>query len=314
MGKWYAAGWDSDDPTPAQLEEFFAQIGSGKVTGDRLQALLRGETGQPILPLTESEQIAAGWASDAPTPAQLEEFFAQIGPGKVTGDRLQAFLRGEIGQSILSFTESEQIAANILGHDKVAGYRAACQAWNQIPTENIPEMPFSKETLRQCAEENKHGADWRVVYVHGFSLRQQEKMRGRNCKKQPCFDPDYTWWLEKQQDGWGNQKVEAGYHLFDFPGRFGNMQWQTQEAEIGKLGHNFERAEEQAVAEAYFTFYLVSGKKERLLKNFWHWGRLLAASSCHVNVGCFEEDGFNVGNDWDDDPSDDLRVVLSRKS
>src|SRR5262245_42250940 len=38
---------------------------------------------------------AAGWASDAPTPAQLKEFFAQIESGRITKVRLQSFLRNE---------------------------------------------------------------------------------------------------------------------------------------------------------------------------------------------------------------------------
>lgn len=39
---------------------------------------------------------ASAWASDAPTPAQFKEFFSQVDSGKVTKDRLQAFLRGEV--------------------------------------------------------------------------------------------------------------------------------------------------------------------------------------------------------------------------
>ena len=35
-----------------------------------------------------------GWASDAPTPAQLKEFFAQIEKGRITKGKLQGFLRG----------------------------------------------------------------------------------------------------------------------------------------------------------------------------------------------------------------------------
>jgi len=35
-----------------------------------------------------------GWASDAPTPAQLKEFFAQIQSGRITKEILQGFLRG----------------------------------------------------------------------------------------------------------------------------------------------------------------------------------------------------------------------------
>lgn len=254
---------------------------------------------------------ATGWASDAPTPAQLKEFFAQIGSGKVTGVCLQAFLRGEARQSISSLTKSEQMAAEILGAGKVVGYQNATQVWNIDPPEIEPVMTFSLETLEQCAEGNKKGTDWRVVWIDGLSMCQQEKIRGRNREKRPCFNPDYTWFLEKQQDSWANQPVEAGYQLLDFAGRFGNMKWQVQEDEIGKLGSCFERAKEQVVAEAYFTIYMVSGAKECLLEDWYHWGRLLTANSSHVFVGNFYGGGLRVCGCWDGDPS--LLVVLSRK-
>ena len=38
---------------------------------------------------------SSGWASDAPTPAQIKEFFAQIEKGRITKDNLQGFLRGQ---------------------------------------------------------------------------------------------------------------------------------------------------------------------------------------------------------------------------
>lgn len=39
---------------------------------------------------------ANAWASDAPTPAQIKEFFAQIESGKITKNCFQGFLRGDI--------------------------------------------------------------------------------------------------------------------------------------------------------------------------------------------------------------------------
>ncbi|MDP3901936.1 MAG: hypothetical protein Q8Q37_03160 [bacterium] len=42
MTKSHAAGWTSESPTAAQLAEFFRQVGSGRITGVRLQAFLRG--------------------------------------------------------------------------------------------------------------------------------------------------------------------------------------------------------------------------------------------------------------------------------
>lgn len=49
MAKSHAAGLGSDAPTPAQLKELHAQIESGRVTKDSLQAFLRG--GQQELPV-----------------------------------------------------------------------------------------------------------------------------------------------------------------------------------------------------------------------------------------------------------------------
>lgn len=46
-----------------------------------------------------SKSHAAGWASDAPTPAQLKELFDQISNGRVTKGRMQTFLRGNDGET-----------------------------------------------------------------------------------------------------------------------------------------------------------------------------------------------------------------------
>ena len=50
---------------------------------------------------------ASAWASDAPTPAQIKEFFAQVESGKVTKARFQKFLRGvsekDYGETLLDW-------------------------------------------------------------------------------------------------------------------------------------------------------------------------------------------------------------------
>ncbi len=48
MATSHVAGWTSDSPTPAQLKEFFAQVASGRITGRKLQAFLRGRTVDPL--------------------------------------------------------------------------------------------------------------------------------------------------------------------------------------------------------------------------------------------------------------------------
>jgi hypothetical protein len=62
MSNSHAVGWVSDSPTPAQLEEFFAQVGSGRITKDRLQSFLRGDS-----------QVEEDWFSFTTTGASLKE-------------------------------------------------------------------------------------------------------------------------------------------------------------------------------------------------------------------------------------------------
>ena len=40
--------------------------------------------------------MSAGWESDAPSPDQLKEFFAQVGDGRIRADRLQRFLTAKV--------------------------------------------------------------------------------------------------------------------------------------------------------------------------------------------------------------------------
>ena len=63
MSKSQTAGWASDSPTPAQLKELFAQIGSGRVTRDRLQIFLRGI----------ADQVDGDWFSFTTTTATLRQ-------------------------------------------------------------------------------------------------------------------------------------------------------------------------------------------------------------------------------------------------
>jgi len=256
---------------------------------------------------------AAGWASDSPTPDQLKEFFAQIGDHRVTRDSLQAFLRGKTVVGDL-LTEAERLAVEILGSDKVLGYRDVCRVQGAELPEVEPTIPFSEDVLRECANANAQGANWRLAYVAGHSLRQEREIMGWNREKQPCFDPDWTWWLEKTQYSWANQPVEPGYRLLDFTKRFLSLRWQVQTDEIAKLGTNYERAEEQAVAEICFSNYLLSPSRERLMQNWYHWGRLQAARGRHVSVGRLGRYGFYVISYWDDAPDGRLGVVLARKS
>lgn len=210
-------------------------------------------------------------------------------------------------------TEAEKSAAKILGSDKVIGYGYAVRVWKATISNAEPAMPFPENILRECSEENKHGADWRLVYINGFSLREQCEIRGSNPKKQPFFDPDYKGWLKQEHDSWATQVVAPGYRLLNFSKYFPNMKQQNQEAGINQFGFKFERAEEQAVTEACFTLYLHSRKKERLLKDWYHRGRLQVRKGYYVIIGCFDQKGFHVDFTWGDRCDDSRAVVLALK-
>lgn len=248
---------------------------------------------------------AAVWASDAPTPGQFAELFRQVGSGRVTRQRMDVFL-GSL------MTDAEMAALEILGKGKVLGYQDVCRVWQRDLPQTEPVLLYTEEILRQAAERNQGGEDWRMIYCTGLSLRGQLAVRDDDRRKQPCFDPDYEWWRESAQDGWATKAIEPGYRLLDFSCGFASMDWQKQTEAISASGDQFVRAQEQAVAEACFSNYLLNSK-ERLLQRRFHWGHMQAANSSLVCVGHFGDRGFVVNCYWGGYAHDYLGVVRAWK-
>ncbi len=205
-------------------------------------------------------------------------------------------------------------ALKIMGNRKVLTADQAAKAWNQPVPQNVP-IRYSEATLRECAEQNRSaGTDWRLVYVFGLSFREQRQMKGIDIKRQPCFyGLDWNdWWLKKEEDEWATPKPEPGYYLIDFNGRWGETSWNDQETEIRKLGSDYERTHEAVVSESILSIYQTT--QERLLENWYHWGRNLDSCGLRVSVGGFVHVGLSVrgfrpgwaGGGW-------LRVCVSRK-
>jgi hypothetical protein len=242
------------------------------------------------------------------TPNELTAFFAKLAHDE---DLLRSMMDSVLNR--VGLTAAERLALEILGEGKVIGYKDAHRIWLVDQPEIEPAMPYNEEILHQATERNQNGEDWRLVYCTGLSLRAQLEVMGDNRKKQPCFDRDYKWWRENQQDEWANKPVEAGYRLLDFSCPFTSKNWQQQNDAITASGEQFVRAEEQAVAEACFSNFVMNGK-ERLLQNRYHWGSLKTARGRLVCVGLFDDDGFDVNDYWDDDLRDYLGVVRVWKS
>jgi len=243
------------------------------------------------------------------TSKELSAFFARLAHDE---DLFRSTMDSILNR--VRLTATEQLALKILGKGKVIGHTDACRIWQVNQSETEPVMPYSKEIIRQAAECNQNGGeDWRLVYCTGLSLRAQFEIMGDNRKKQPCFDKDYKWWCESQQDEWANKPIEAGYRLLDFSCPFTSKNWTSQNEAITASGDQFTRAEEQAVVEACLSNYIVNNE-ERLLQDRYHWGHLQASNGYLVCVGYFADSGFFVNRSRDGYVGDRLGVVRAWKS
>lgn len=242
------------------------------------------------------------------TAGQMKDFWRKVEDGTIGFENFGDFL--ENPHKFISLSVTIVRALNILGADKVVTAEQSGKTWGYEAPANTP-IRYSEEVLRQCAQSNREaGTDFRLVYLQGLSLRELRQKIGTDKKSQPCvYNND--WWLKSEQDGWANEKPEAGYYLIDFNGRFARTSWDNQEKEIAKL-QNYDRAHEASVAEAIVTIFKITG--ERLLEGWYHWGRALTAYGNRACVGSFDTVGLGV--DYDD-PSfgnfDDLHVCLLRK-
>lgn len=249
------------------------------------------------------------------TAGQMKDFWSKVVDGTIGSENFGGFL-----ENPHKFTR-EQVtivrAINILGANKVVTAQQRFEAFNDAYLAAVAKgevnqaIRYTKNILHGCAESNKAGhTDFRLVYLTGLSLRELREKIGVDKANQPCvYNND--WWLKPVEDRWATEKPESGYHLIDFNGRFPRTRWDVQEQEIGKLV-NYERAHEAHVAEAIVTIFKITG--ERLLVNWYHWGRSLVSDGFRVCVGRFVTDGLGVGVVHPSVGSDDnLRVCLLRK-
>jgi hypothetical protein len=111
---------------------------------------------------------------------------------------------------------------------------------------------------------------------------------------------------------WATSNLEPGYYLLNFNGKFANKRWLDQENMVAALGPMYERAHETIVSEtAISNFGIHNG--ERLMENWYHWGKETAWGGDHVDVGDFDPGGFGVDRRSAGDSDGDLRVVVFRK-
>jgi len=259
------------------------------------------------MPKEKEKQRVVLVGSDV-TVGQISDWWRMIGDGTIDHETLANIL-----QNPKKFNKGVALVRvlKIFGVDKVITAEQVAKIYDLMTPQSV-RIRYSEATLRRCAAENKSGAsDWRLIYCHGLSLREQREKWGTDKEVQPCHHKDNTWWLKKEEDKWANFKPEDGYYLLNFKPRFANMKWQPQEDEIKKLGPQFERCHETIFSEAVFTNFKVNG--ERIAENWWHWGVSVSSIGGHVSVGSFDLDGWSVNSYYGNRCNPNLRVCLALK-
>jgi hypothetical protein len=218
---------------------------------------------------------------------------------------LQKFLEHKWNGGGNSMTQWQAI--DILGSGKVITAKQSAKAMGMKTPQNAC-IRYNKKTISQCAEENRKGQDWRLIYCFGLSLRALREKFGTDNVKQPCYDKDCTWWLKSREDVWATKNPLAGYYLINVLGLLDEMHWEDQEQRIAAIG-NVERCNEAIFAEAILIIFKVSG--ERVAETWFHWAGS-ASPSKHVGVGYFHSDGLHVINPWNHYYIRDVRVSLVR--
>jgi len=160
----------------------------------------------------------------------------------------------------------------ILGENKVYGAEHVCKQMG-VECENPNPPPFFVSTIQRCAEQNKRTwrrkplADWRVVYVPGFSIWLLRSRYTKDKDGEPYFSPHF--WLN-WEESWLIERRKPKYWLINFKPNFPNMSMDLQKTEIANLGTEYACTPEHIVVQSLFTIRDTTG--ERLLNKHLHCG------------------------------------------
>ena len=211
-------------------------------------------------------------------------------------------------------TMSERLAAEILGVSRVLGYRDVCRVWGVEPPETEPGLRFAEGTIEEvlmaAAKSNaalEKPSNLVLAYVNGLSFNQQLKKRHTTTPRFNVYD-SFDW--SRSQPEWCGITASSGYRLLDFTKRFTQSYWSYEETQISDFGDQYERAEEQVVAEVCFSGALLDHPRPM---RWGHRGRVALPNDKHLYVGFFDGKSLSVGCHSDVAWLSSQGVVLSRK-
>lgn len=236
----------------------------------------------------------AGWASDAPTPAQLKELFSQIASGRITKRRFQTFLRNGV-----VFKNNGEVARMILGDDivfpdEIAEARGL--SYTDADLKHFADTMPSEEALCWCKVNN-----YAVVAGPPSPMGLLEV---RSLK--PChFYLKNSGWYEKH-GFYQNDKAETEWLAIckePAPNSVNqNRKYLSKDEQVPNAGE---------MSWFITTFYRVRGV--RLFEKVYVRTSSIASDGLHVHVGRFGERGLDIYYFSGDSHYYDIGVAVSRK-
>lgn len=239
----------------------------------------------------------AGWASGAPTPAQLAELFRQIGSGRVTKQKLQSFLRDDTP------LKGYEPARNILGDDFISPEEVAKARGVSYTVEQFKQLADtlpSAEALQWC-EDNGYA-------VVAGSPTEMSLLDVRSAKSSLFYSETEGWYAN--QPFAANEKVTCRWLAIrktEVPNSL-NKKWDAQQKLLSK-----DEEVPNAAEMSWFitTYYEVRGVY--LFKGVYVRTSSVTSGGDRVYVGYFDGSGLFVYFYWDGPYNDYLGVAASRK-
>lgn len=179
-------------------------------------------------------------------------------------------------------------------------YQESKNFWGFIDAMIPSEITYSDEVLAECAKENEKGSLWRLIYIHGYSLKELKA-------KHPSFFYSQSWY-ENQR--FAEEKAVPGYYLLNFQKQLTNMTWEKQQLEL--INKGLSRAPLAAVIEATIALKEIQG--EKVLEDWYHWSPALSSRGNLVYFGKTVSKGAHLGGWSPHDSRDGIGVVSVRSS
>lgn len=245
---------------------------------------------------------AAGWASDAPTPAQLAELLRQIQVGRINKQKLQGFLRDGAPSTV-----NDKLAREILGNDFIGSEEIAV-------TRGVSYSPEQLNLLADTFPTNEEQFRWLKRNNYALVAGPPAEMSlldvyALNPKIFLCDSREriYREWMDYSSR---DEKVSCEWLAVrkePVPDSR-NKNWKKQQSVLSE-----EEYIPNAVAMCWFVTTYYEVREIRLFSDVDVRTMSIAFDNNIVLVGPFVEDGLHVHHHYDHLASCSIGVASARK-